>query len=156
MLRHFWARYCPRDSANCISHFMSILPVMGFSSFTCLKTESCNWTTEKDEWVVLVFSHVEWFKTVSSNNSPLLSQRYATVWNRIVKGLCAWVLCWKLLKLKVGTNPTAWAILHSLLSFSLFFPNRLIASFTYLPSRRSPLALPYSFCIRSRQAVLLS
>lgn len=63
--------------------------MMGFTSFTCLKTESCNWITEKDEWVVLVFSHVECFKTVSSNNSPLLSQKYATVLNRVVKGVCA-------------------------------------------------------------------
>lgn len=134
---------------------MSILPVMGFTSLTCLKTESCNWTTEKDEWVVLVFSHVEWFKTVSSNNSPLLSQRHATVLNS-VKGLCAWVLGWKFLKLKVGTDATAWAILCSLFSISLFFPNWLTALFTYLPCRRSPLAFQYSFCIRSWQAILLS
>lgn len=49
--------------------------MMGFTSFTCVKTGSRDWTTEKDEGVVLVFSHAEGFKTVSSNNSPLLSQR---------------------------------------------------------------------------------
>lgn len=76
--------------------------------------------------------------------------------NRVVKGLCAWVLCWKLLKLKVGTDATAWAILCSLFSISLFFPNKFIALFTHLPCRRSPLVFQYSFCIRSWQAILLS